>query len=60
MGDTLEFNEIYQEAKGSWVSDTTQTLKINKEIIFQVEIELHILTINYYKLTTGCRNLALF
>lgn len=20
MGDTLEFNEIYQEVKGSWVS----------------------------------------
>lgn len=23
MGDTLEFNEIYQEVKGSWVSILT-------------------------------------
>lgn len=28
MGDTLEFNDIYQEVKGAWVSDTTKTLKI--------------------------------
>lgn len=24
MADTLEFNDIYQEVKGSWVSGTTE------------------------------------
>lgn len=32
MGDTLEFNEIYQEVKGSWVSI------IYCHIFFQIDV----------------------
>lgn len=40
MGDTLEFNDIHQEVKGSWVGDNFFTEECWRNEVFKATLKL--------------------